>query len=766
MHKLLVIILLGWINLIWGTNHYVDKNATGNNSGTSWSNAWNSFGSIDWNSIQAGDTLYISGGSNSKTYFETLNINATQGTSTNRIIITKGKTAGHNGEVIIDGQNSRSSGIANQSSNNNYITISHLTVKNNTFRQLDLDDMDNAIIEYINMPLSTGVGISMYDMENATVANCTYTSVSNSGDQTDGIVFERCHRLIIEYCTISQFNNNTSSHNDCIQKYDEPTGVYDFTIRYNKIETWTSDQINTQGIFFEDASGVVQIYNNLVNGHDNNKAQLNFKTIQQEAEIYIYNNTFIGGSNVDGDIVRFDVEEGTPTIEFKNNITLCISTGHNLIKINGSANATFDYNQWYSPNDDGVFDGATWSSWQSSGRDPNGNNSDPSLNSSFQPDNVSDPPVNNGTTLSLFSDDIDGTSRPQGSAWDIGCYEYIDRGPDITPPEVTGATLLDSVTLKVMFSEALDGTTAEDETNYSISNNIDVFSASLSGSDVILQTSVHTPNVYTVTVINVEDLAGNPIDPSANTAEYTFVPIPLDSIIQLPIQDVYGVIQEPEHTPLKTIDGLGAYNGDPDSRWAAEPMPEELVFDLGTVRNVCKTRLSFFRWDQGRVYDYSIFASNNNIDWDLVIDQTSSASQEEWTIDEFPPIDVRYVKLKFINNNESEWAGLWEGEIWGVQVTEVDPINEILPDAFSLDQNYPNPFNPTTKIRYTIPERANVVLKVFNSIGQEVAELVNSNMNKGVYEIDFNASRLASGIYIYRIIADNFVDTKKMILLR
>ena len=84
----------------------------------------------------------------------------------------------------------------------------------------------------------------------------------------------------------------------------------------------------------------------------------------------------------------------------------------------------------------------------------------------------------------------------------------------MTPPIVTGATLLDSVTLVVNFSEALDQTTAEDENNYSITNNINVFNASLSGSKVTLQTSPHSPGSYIVTVVNVEDLAGNPHLPS------------------------------------------------------------------------------------------------------------------------------------------------------------------------------------------------------------------------------------------------------------
>ncbi len=623
--------------------------------------------------------------------------------------------------------------------------------------------MDYALIEYINIPQSNCKGVRMSDMSNVTVSHIFYSTVGNSGAQTDGIAWDRCDNLVIEHNEIHILNNG-AGHNDAIQKYDEPTGVYDFTIRYNKIYLNTRDASDTQGIFLEDASGRIEIYNNLVVSGDTNKAHINFKTIQSACDAYIYNNTIIAGSQVPsgGNLVRFDVEASGSVIRFQNNIVVCTSTGHNLILMNGSPTVLIDYNLWYSPNDDGVWNGSSWSSWRSSGNDPNGLNQNPSLDGTYRPDSENDPSVDNGILLSLFSDDLDGISRPQGNGWDIGCYEFGSRGGDITPPEVTGATLLDSVTLKILFSEMLDQSTAEDENNYSITNNINIFNASLSGSEVTLQTSVHSPGSYIVTVINVEDLAGNPIS-NSNTAEYSL--IPADSVVMYPIEEVIGIVQEPDHTPSKTIDGMGALNGDPDSRWAAEPMPKDLVFDLGTIKSVSKTRLSFYRWDAGRVYTYSILVSNNNIDWQTVISPKSSSSSE-WTIDDFNAIQARYIKVYFIDNNESGWAGLWEGQIWGNSVTAIDPLNNGVPRDYSLEQNYPNPFNPSTKIRFNLTEKSNVILKVFNSLGQEVAELINTNLERGVQEVDFNASGLASGVYFYRIVAGNFIDTKKMILLR
>ncbi len=86
--------------------------------------------------------------------------------------------------------------------------------------------------------------------------------------------------------------------------------------------------------------------------------------------------------------------------------------------------------------------------------------------------------------------------------------------------------------------------------------------------------------------------------------------------------------------------------------------------------------------------------------------------------------------------------------------------------TYKLFTNYPNPFNPSTKIEFQIPKDAQVNLTVYNSLGQKVKELVNSNLSIGKYSLDFNAENLPSGIYIYRIQSQNFTQTKKMILAK
>jgi hypothetical protein len=98
----------------------------------------------------------------------------------------------------------------------------------------------------------------------------------------------------------------------------------------------------------------------------------------------------------------------------------------------------------------------------------------------------------------------------------------------------------------------------------------------------------------------------------------------------------------------------------------------------------------------------------------------------------------------------------------GIQDQEIVEV----PASFSLAQNYPNPFNPTTTIQFSLPQAGNVALKIYNVLGEEVKTLVNEFRQEGKHSVQFNANNLASGIYLYRIQAGSFVETKKMILIK
>ncbi len=90
-----------------------------------------------------------------------------------------------------------------------------------------------------------------------------------------------------------------------------------------------------------------------------------------------------------------------------------------------------------------------------------------------------------------------------------------------------------------------------------------------------------------------------------------------------------------------------------------------------------------------------------------------------------------------------------------------------IPNGFALGQNYPNPFNPSTTIRFSVPERSKVTMRVMNLLGEEVARVVdNKTYGSGTYEVDFLAKDLPSGTYVYRLEAGNIVMTKKMVLMK
>ena len=99
-------------------------------------------------------------------------------------------------------------------------------------------------------------------------------------------------------------------------------------------------------------------------------------------------------------------------------------------------------------------------------------------------------------------------------------------------------------------------------------------------------------------------------------------------------------------------------------------------------------------------------------------------------------------------------------------ITNVDDISKELPTEFKLNQNFPNPFNPSTKIRYSIPQQSKVLIRVFDVLGNEIETLFNEEKPVGTYEISWYAERLPSGVYFYQLKAGDFIQTKKMVLMK
>ena len=130
---------------------------------------------------------------------------------------------------------------------------------------------------------------------------------------------------------------------------------------------------------------------------------------------------------------------------------------------------------------------------------------------------------------------------------------------------------------------------------------------------------------------------------------------------------------------------------------------------------------------------------------------------------------IAHMEFKRVGTTVYGFAALANGSIIKVTdaVTEVTPINSIVPSEFALSQNYPNPFNPTTTINFSLPTSSNVSLKVYDALGKEVAILVNEFKSAGNYSANFTAaSNLTSGIYFYTISAGDFTSTKKLMLVK
>lgn len=107
--------------------------------------------------------------------------------------------------------------------------------------------------------------------------------------------------------------------------------------------------------------------------------------------------------------------------------------------------------------------------------------------------------------------------------------------------------------------------------------------------------------------------------------------------------------------------------------------------------------------------------------------------------------------------------------IYGIRWTDVKVDIEYessLPREFRLDQNYPNPFNPSTTIRFALPKQVPVALTVYNLLGQTVSTLVEGNLPPGEYQIRLNATDLPTGLYLYRLQAGTFAQSRKLVLLK
>ncbi len=1046
---------------VYAANHYVDKNASGSNNGTSWSNAWQNLSNVQWSTLGAGDTLFISGGTSSTIYNETLTIGAS-GNANGLLVVTKGRTTGHNGEVILDGGNT---GFGIYVQNDQYVKVSDLTIRNMDLGARILDPANVIRIENCNMYNlhGGGIDISGYNgtyntdqVDSVFIVNCSVVSHETNGNQTDGIDIAYCQNIFITDSYVS-VDNVGEAHTDIIQTYQIAKNV---TLKRNRLENLIDKTINpssgANGLMMDKLVGTITIDNNVLRTPNFNAgagicAALFAYSQSDPPLVYFYNNTCIwdnatnafsfgsssypvasgskyknnifystgltggadpvnfgpnsscsnvsnnifyssagswsGGSNCSSPHANpmftnpgsdWTLQGGSPAIdagidlgsEYQKDRAGNLRTGTwdlgayeyvgggggnnppnpptNPNPGNGAVNQptsltltwsctdpngdplTYDVyfgttnnpplvsgNQTGTSYNPGGLSNSTTYYWKIVAKDNHGastagpvwsfstaaaGNNPPNQPSNPNPEDgamnvavnltltwsCSDPEgdpltydvyfgtsnnpplvVSNQTSASydlvqldnnttyywkITAKDNSGNSTV-GTVWN---FITVAAAGDLIPPELALVQIVEPDNVVLDFSEPLDTVSVLNLSDYHISNQVEVTGVEIypSHKRICLNTTNHdTDFVYSITVNNIKDTSGNVITSQYNSAFYKLVDISPVTYTEYLMEEVEASSTSDTTTsPAKTLDGLGMGDPDPSSRWASEFLPQWIQYDLGSTQTINLIASSFYRWDQGRVYQYSIQTSDNSVLWNDVVTNASSSSQE-WTLNEFGSLEARYVRIICLSNNEADWAGLWETHIFGpdsitpveftsftanpengdvhlswitsteknnhmfliekkkgdngfsvigsvpgngtttephsysfidksvstgtysYRIKQVDfngkfgysntiEIAVVWPTEFVVEQNYPNPFNPTTTIQFFVPHNSMVRLAVFNVIGEEVALLVNEEKQIGVYNIEFNAKDMPSGIYFYRFQSGNFTMTKKMILLK
>jgi hypothetical protein len=174
-------------------------------------------------------------------------------------------------------------------------------------------------------------------------------------------------------------------------------------------------------------------------------------------------------------------------------------------------------------------------------------------------------------------------------------------------------------------------------------------------------------------------------------------------------------------------------------------------------------------WQESRFGEYEIFykrSTDAGINWEQDTRLTNDSAN---SVTPKVVLSGSIVHVVWSDTRDGNFEVYYKRNPTG-NVNGITNTNSEIPGRFSLYQNYPNPFNPLTKIKFSIPSVGNgrdrSVIKIYNSLGHEVQVLVNESLQPGTYEVDWDASNFPSGVYFYELVSGNFVQTKKMVLLK
>ncbi len=188
-----------------------------------------------------------------------------------------------------------------------------------------------------------------------------------------------------------------------------------------------------------------------------------------------------------------------------------------------------------------------------------------------------------------------------------------------------------------------------------------------------------------------------------------------------------------------------------------QPLPVELTSFTSNVSG-SKVQLNWKTGTEINNTGFAIERKSEKTGWNqigFVKGSGNSTQPKEYSFKDLPSGDIKFqYRLKQIDMNGQ------------YTYSDLVNINLDVPVNYNLEQNFPNPFNPTTNIRFELPEATHVSIIVYNLLGQEIATLLNADMTSGYQSVTFDASRIASGTYIYRLQAGKFSQVKKMTLIK
>ena len=237
-----------------------------------------------------------------------------------------------------------------------------------------------------------------------------------------------------------------------------------------------------------------------------------------------------------------------------------------------------------------------------------------------------------------------------------------------------------------------------------------------------------------------------------------------------PIDAVFGFELIPEVEGVYEGEDTVTYNS--QTKIISDRKTEAVGFKLlsGDINSL---NIFMYFKDYNNDVDFWTWLTNGEIDTLFIIDPHVPQVDDPVIIPSFNSQNIAvgdsaiyYLAIGYGSNEVEMLASMEQAQQKYNQITSVESDLNNIPSDFVLEQNYPNPFNPTTKITFGLPEMSNVTLKIFNTLGEEVTELVNELLEAGTHSYNFDASKLTSGIYIYSLQTESGSISKKMTLIK